>query len=162
MKNYAIEIKWALIFFVAGLVWMFLEKIAGLHSTHIDKHATYSSLFAIPAIAIYVFALLDKKKNYYNGFMTFKQSLISGLIITLIVTVLSPFSQLITTYLITPEYFPNAIKHAVESKALTQDAAEAYFNTTNYIIMGSMFAPVVGVVTTLIVSFFVKSKNKTE
>jgi hypothetical protein len=60
MKNSRIEIKWAVIFAIVGLLWMFGEKLAGLHDEHINKHPSYSFLFAIPAIAVYVFALLDK------------------------------------------------------------------------------------------------------
>ncbi|MDY0089018.1 MAG: hypothetical protein RBR78_01495 [Flavobacteriaceae bacterium] len=67
MKNLKIEIKWAVIFSLMMLLWMLLEKLTGLHSTHIDKHAYISNLFAIPAILIYVLALKDKKKNFYNG-----------------------------------------------------------------------------------------------
>ena len=74
------------------LIWMLLEKLAGLHDEHIDKHA------------IYVFSLLDKRKKFYKGAMTYKQGFISGLVITAIVTVLSPLSQYITPTIITPEY----------------------------------------------------------
>ncbi|MBK8980728.1 MAG: DUF4199 family protein [Ignavibacteria bacterium] len=49
----------------------------------------------MPAVAVYVFAPLDKKKNFYNGNMKYKQGFICGLIITIIVTVISPLSQYI-------------------------------------------------------------------
>ena len=71
MSKYKIEIKWAIIFLLMGLVWMVLEKAFGFHDVHIDKHPIYTNLVAIPAIAIFVFALLDKRKNYYNGSMTY-------------------------------------------------------------------------------------------
>jgi len=86
------------------LIWMLLEKLAGLHDEHIDKHPIYTNFIAIPAIAIYVFSLLDKRKKFYKGAMTYKQGFISGLVITAIVTVLSPLSQYITPTIITPEY----------------------------------------------------------
>ena len=89
MSKYKIEIKWAVIFVFVILLWMVFEKLVGLHTTHIDKHAIYTNFFAIPAIIIYVFALLDKRKNYFNGIITWKQGFITGLIITLIVTVLN-------------------------------------------------------------------------
>ena len=57
MKKYTVEIKWALIFVVFALVWMVFEKWMGWHGEHIDKHATYTNIFAIPAIVIYVLAV---------------------------------------------------------------------------------------------------------
>lgn len=39
----------------------FLERVSGLHGNHIDKHAFYTKIITILAVAIYIFALLDKK-----------------------------------------------------------------------------------------------------
>jgi hypothetical protein len=47
MSQYKIEIKWALIFFIVSLIWIFLEKLVGLHDAHIDKHPIYTNFFAI-------------------------------------------------------------------------------------------------------------------
>lgn len=160
MNKIKIEIKWALIFVGMSLLWMLLEKLVGLHSTHIDKHMYFTNLVAIPAILIYVFALIDKKKNAYEGHMTFKQGFISGLIITAIVALFSPLTQWITSTLITPEYFPNVIAYSVESgyhKSLEE--AEAYFNLKNYIMQSFIGAIVMGILTSAIVAFFVRSKN---
>jgi len=160
MKKITIEIKWGIIFFLMMLVWMFLEKISGLHSIYIDQHMIYTNLVAIPSIAVYVLALLDKKRNYYGGTMNYLDGLISGLIITFVVTILSPLSLLITTYVITPEFFPNAIAFAVESGKMTQTEAEKYFSVNNYMIQGLMGAPVMGVITSVIVAFFTRTKSK--
>lgn len=92
IKNYRIEIKWAFIFIGMTLLWMVLERLLGLHSTHIDKHPIFTNFIAIPAIAIFVFALRDKRKSFYGGTMTYMQGFISGLIITLIVSVMSPLT----------------------------------------------------------------------
>jgi len=159
MKKIKIEIKWAIIFVVMTLIWMFLEKLAGLHDEHIDKHSIYTNFIAIPAIAIYVFALLDKRKNFYKGAMTYKQGFISGLIITAIVTVLSPLTQYITSTIITPEYFPNMIRYSVETGKMTQQAAEDYFNLKNYLVEIVIGTPVMGVMTTAIVAIFTRKKS---
>ncbi|HZJ35206.1 MAG TPA: DUF4199 domain-containing protein [Gillisia sp.] len=159
MKKIKIEIKWAIIFVVMTLIWMFLEKLAGLHDEHIDKHSIYTNFIAIPAIAIYVFALLDKRKNFYKGAMTYKQGFISGLIITAIVTVLSPLTQYITSTITTPEYFPNMIRYSVETGKMTQQAAEDYFNLKNYLVEIVIGTPVMGVMTTAIVAIFTRKKS---
>ncbi len=158
MKNLTIEIKWAVIFALVGLLWMFGEKLMGLHGEHIDRHATYSPLFAVAAIAVYVFALLDKRKRHYGGRMTFKQGFISGLLISLFVAILSPLTQYLTSTVITPEYFPNAIDYAVQEGKLTQGAAESYFNMQNYIIQGVVWALGMGLVTSAIVALIVRKR----
>ena len=158
MKKITIEIKWALIFAAMTLVCLVLEKLAGFHSTHIDKHHIVTNFIAIPAIAVYVFAFLDKRKKYYGGTMTYMQGFMCGVIITLFVTILSPLTQSIVSYVITPEYFPNAIKLAVSTGAMTQQDAENYFNNSNYVMMGLMGAPVMGLITTAVVAIFTRKK----
>lgn len=159
IKKYSIEIQWAIIFFLMMLVWMVLERWFGLHDTHIDKHMIYTNFVAIPAIAVYVLALLDKKQSSFGGQMTYKQGFISGLVITIVVTILSPLSQYVTSEFITPNYFANVISYSVNNGKMTLVEAEAYFNLKNYIFKTLMFTPVMGIVTTAIVAFFTKSKG---
>lgn len=158
MKNYKIEIKWALIFVLMLLFWMFLEKTSGLHDKHIEKHAIVTNFVAIPAILIYTFALLDKRKKFYNGKMTYKQGVITGLIITAIITIFSPFTQYITSTIITPAYFPNMIDYVVEKGKMTHTEAENYFNLKNYTIQVLISTPIMGIITTLIVAIFIRKK----
>lgn len=158
MRKIKIEIKWTLLFIGMQLVWMVLEKALGFYSTHIDKHHIFTNFIALPAIAMYVFALLDKKKNYYLGNISYKQAFRSGLVISIIVTILSPLTQLIITYLIAPEYFPNAIRYAVESGNMIAVEADEWFNIYSFIIQGLIGTPIMGIITSLIVAFFVKSK----
>lgn len=158
MKNIKIEIKWGVLFILIGLIWMVFEKAMGWHDEHIDQHATYSMLFAPIAIALYVFALIDKKKNFYRGTMTYKQGVVCGLIVTAIVVILTPLSQYITSTYITPEYFNNVTAYAVSSGQMGKEAAEEYFNLKSYVIQSTIFAAVMGVVTTAVVAFFLRSK----
>jgi hypothetical protein len=161
MKNFKTEIKWAFIFVGMTLVWMLMERIAGLHSTQIEMHPLFTNFIAIPAIAIYVFALIDKRKNFYRGSMTYFQGFISGLIITLIITISSPLTQIITSLFITPEFFQNAINYAVSSGKMEQAAAEKYFNLNSYIVQGLIGAPVMGIVTSALVAIFTRKKIDT-
>ncbi len=138
---------------------MALERLAGLHDKHIDKHAIYTNFIAIPAIAIYVFALLDKRKNFYHGLMSYKQGFMTGLVITAIVTLFSPLTQYITSTFITPDYFSNAIRHVVAGGKMTQAQAEQYFNLKSYIVQALIGTPVMGIVTTAIVAIFTRKKE---
>lgn len=158
MKRFAIEIKWGIIFSVVSLLWMYLEKSLGWHDELIAKHAIYTNFFGIVAIVIYVLALLDKRKNFFEGKMNWSQGFISGIVVSIVVAILTPLAQYITHTFITPDYFPNIIDHAVERGSMTREAAEEYFNLTSYILQSFFFALVVGVVTSAIVALFVRKK----
>ena len=94
--KYKIEIKWAIIFTAVALLWVVFEKNMGWYAENIANHEANSYWFAIIAIAIYVFALLDKKKHLEEGAMTWKQGFMSGLVISIIVALLTPLSQFIS------------------------------------------------------------------
>ena len=158
MKKLAIELKWAIIFTIVSLIWMVFEKTMGWHDELISEHAIYTNFFAIVAIAVYVFALIDKRNNFYAGSMSYKEGFISGLIVSAMVAVLSPLAQYITHFFITPEYFNNAIDLAVETGQYTQGEAEAYFNFQSYLIQAFIYCFVMGAITSAIVAAFVRKK----
>ena len=155
MKKYKIEVKWSLIFIVAFLVWMGIENVAGLHTEHIDKHMYYTNLFGVVAIIVYTLALIDKRRNFYNGRMSWKQGFISGLIITIIVVVISPLTQLIVHKIIAPSYFENAIEYGV-GLGKDPETLEGYFNLRSYILQSLFGTLSLGIVTSAVVALFVK------
>ena len=141
------------------LLWMLCEKIFGLHGTYIAQHAIYSNFIAIPAITIYVLALLDKKKSIYQGRMTYLQGFGSGVIMTIFITLLSPLSQVLMSFLISPEYFPNMIAYSLKTSYLKPEDAKSYFSLKNYIIQGMIGAFGMGMVTSAIIAIFTKSSQ---
>lgn len=160
MKSISIELKWAFIFSIVGLIWMLLEKMSGLHDKYIDYHLYLTNLFAIPAIWMMVLALKEKKK-FYNNHISYKQGLLSGIVLSVFIALLSPLTQWVTTFVITPEYFPNVIKRTVETGYFKTTAeATANFNYENYAIQGAIAAFVMGVVTTAIAMIFIRTKNR--
>lgn len=159
MKNFQIEFRWALIFSMALLLWMFLEKAIGLHDEYIAKHAIYTNLFAIVAIIIYVLALRNKKQHFFNGSMNWKQGFISGIVLSVFRAAISPLTQYIISTYITPDYFQNVIDYAVENGRMTRENAEGYFNLKSYMLQSAFGALTMGVVTSAVIAFFVKSKN---
>ena len=157
MKKYSIEFKWAFIFIFMSLVWMLLERLTGLHDENIDQHAIYTNLIAIPAILIYYFAIKEKRDRFYKGQISFKQGFKSGLIISIMVTLITPLSLYISTKFISPEYFTNAVEYSVKNKLMVKNEALAYFNYKNYLVLSLMSAPVMGIITSLIISFIIKT-----
>ncbi|HRZ42118.1 MAG TPA: DUF4199 domain-containing protein [Bacteroidales bacterium] len=158
MKKINIELKWGIFFTLMMIVWMILEKVSGLYSTHIDKHATFTNFVSIPAILMYVFALLEKRRKDYKGSMTYLQGFKTGLWMTLVITLLTPLTQYLTVVVISPEFFPNMIAYTVEKGIYTPEGAEKYFSLGNYMIQSLLFAPVMGIVTTAIVAIFTRRR----
>lgn len=158
MKTYRIEIKWAIIFALTLLLWMWGEKALGFHDEHIDQHMIITSFFYIPAITLYVLAILDKRKRSYDGKMTYRQGLITGLVLSGIFTLFVPLLQVITSLVITPQYFKNVITYAVEHDIMTLEAAQDQFNLTSYIIQGMISFPITGAITSAIVAIFTRRK----
>jgi ABC-type Fe3+ transport system permease subunit len=160
MEKRSIEIKWSILFTLAMLLWMYGEKLFGLHDDWIEKHAFYSGFFAIVAIAIYLFALYDKRKNYYNGFMDWREGFISGLYLTLFIVILSPLTQYVISRFISPEFFPNIIRYSVETGEMTRDQAQDHFSLKNYIITSAVFAVISGVITSAIAALLMRKRKK--
>jgi hypothetical protein len=158
MSKYRIEIKWAVIFSIAMVLWMLGEKLFGLHDQYIAEHSFYTSFFAIVAIGIYLLALYDKRKNYYRGFMNWQEGFKSGAILTLGIVILSPFVQLLISGLITPDYFSNITEYSVETGEMTRKEAEAYFNPRNYIIQSMVWAAITGLITAAIAALILRRK----
>ena len=159
MNKIQTEIKWGFIFTLSGLIWMIFEKSMGMHDEHLEQHANFTLWYAPIAIMIYVLALRDKKRTFYHGRMTYLQGFISGLIMTLVVLILTPFSQYISHEFISPQYFPNIIRLSVEKGQMTQEEAEAHFTLMGYIQQSLIFAAFMGVLTSAMVALLTRSKN---
>ncbi len=162
LHNRKTEIKWGLIFVAMQILWMAMENLVGLHGEHIDQHSIYTNFIAFPAFAIYILALQEKRKKDFGGLMTYRQGLISGLIITAVVMVLSPVVQWLFSYVISPDFFANAIAYAVESGKMTREDAEAYFNFNSYLVQVIIGTPVMGIFTSLIVALVTRKSKGPE
>ena len=160
MKTITTEIKWAVIFTLVMLSWMFAERMVGLHDQHIDLHSVLTNLFAIPAILVYVFALRDKRQRDLQGVMTWRQGMLSGSIVSIVVALLAPGTQWFISTVISPHYFDNVIAYSVATGYhASREEAEAYFNLGNYMIQSVVGALIMGLVTTAIVAVFVRTKH---
>ncbi len=159
MNKYRIEIKWAVIFSIVMIVWMLGEKYFGLHDKYIAEHSFYTSFFGIVAIGIYLLALYDKRKNYYNGVMNWQKGFKSGAILTLGVVILSPFVQLLISQVISPDYFRNITEYSIEAGEMNREEAEIYFSLQNYILQSIVWAAVTGIITAAIAALILRRKT---
>lgn len=159
MKKFQLEIKWAAIFVAMMLAWMVLERLAGFHDERVNLHPIVTNFIAVPAIAVFVFALREKRRRAYGGAMTYGQGFLCGAIITLLVTLVTPLTQYLTSTVISPHYFANVIRYSVENGLMTQEAAESTFNLKTYLVQATIGAPVMGLLTTAIVAIFSRGKR---
>ena len=159
MNKFNLEIKWGLIFTAIALLWMVLEKALGWHDENIEVHPKMTMLFIPISIVVFILALLNKKRSL-DGKMNWKQGFLFGLIMSIVITILAPISQLITHLLVSPSYFPNAIHYAVENNYMSQEAAEAHYNLSNYIITSTIASLIFGVVVFALLALIFKSKKE--
>lgn len=156
MEKFKIEITWGVIFTLVTLLWLFFERLMGWHGENIDEHASMTLYFAVPAVLVYMFALLDKRKNDLGGAMTWLQGLMTGFHITLVVVALSPLAQLLIHNVITPDYFQNMIDYAVSSGSMERGDAEEYFSIGSYIKQGLIGSFFMGVVISAVIAIFTR------
>ncbi|MFC7356835.1 DUF4199 domain-containing protein [Jejudonia soesokkakensis] len=158
MKRVKIELKWAIIFTIMSLAWMLLEKTLGWHDESIADH-WWLTLFFLPfAVIIYLLAMRETRRRVYKGKMTWKQGFLSGLLMAVFVTLLSPLAQYITHNYITPEYFESVRNYSVTNELMSIEKANAYFNITSYIWQAAIGAFAGGFITSAIGALFLMRK----
>lgn len=159
MKKFNIEFRWSMVFFLASLLWLYFEKSMGWHGEHISKHPIYRYLFGIIAIPIYIFALKNKRNDYFDGQMSWKQGFLSGAILSLFIAGLTPIIQYILNTYISPNYLENIIALAVEN-GIEQQMAKNVYSLSNYILQETFANLSYGIVTAAAVSWFIKTDIK--
>jgi hypothetical protein len=160
MKNFSIEIKWALRFTLLTLAWAIGEKALGLHDQYINNYAMLTNLFAIPAVLFFYLAINEKKKYVYNNSMTFRQGFVSGMILAAIIALLNPAAQYVIYKSITPHFFDNIVAYKVKNHYMTLENAKVYFNLKTYLIESTFTALSKGLITGAIVSLFLRNKKQ--
>lgn len=158
MKNYSIEIKWALRFTLLTLAWAIGEKAIGLHDVYIANYGMCSMLFALPAFLFYYLALTEKKKYFYTNSITWKQGFVSGIVLSFIITLFIPATQYVIYKTITPHFFDNIIAYKVQHK-MSLENAKLYFNLKTYIIEGTFTGLSKGIITGALVSLIIRNKK---
>lgn len=159
MEKFKIELKWAVIFSIGLLIWMYFEKTMGWHDEKVKFQPIYTMLFGIISILIYILALQNKKKNYYNNKIDWKQGFLSGAILSLLVAIFTPVVLYITFEYISPDYFTNIINYKIENSKMTLEDAEKYFSLSNYMYTNTFSTLSNGIVISAIISYFIKSKT---
>ncbi|MDI1317363.1 DUF4199 domain-containing protein [Flavobacterium sp.] len=159
MKKYSIEIKWALRFTLLTLAWSIGEKAIGLHDVHIENYGLCSLLFVFPAFLFFYLALAEKKKYFYHNSITWQQGFICGAVISLIIAVLNPITQLVIYKSISPTFFDTIIAYKVKH-GMSLKTVQEVFNLKSYIIQTTLSNLSYGFVTGALVSVFIRNKKE--
>jgi len=158
MNKFKIEFKWAIYYTFLGIMWFQLEKYLGFHDKNIASHPVFTNFIYIFIFGIYVLFLLDKKKNFFNGIMSWQQGLLSGVILAVFAMILTPFALYFSLKYVNPDFFTNMINYSV-SKGMKLENAQAMFGTTAYMIFASFGTFSFGILFAALASALVKTKK---
>lgn len=159
MEKFKIEFKWAIFLSICSLIWMYFEKNMGWHNEKVKFQPIYTMLFGCITIAVYVLALLNKKKDYFKNQMDWKQGFVSGAILSLIIAAFTPIVQFISFEYISPDFFDNIINYKLKHTKMTLEDAKRYFTLSNYIYTNTFSSLSSGIVISALISFILKSKK---
>ncbi len=160
MKNFKIELRWSLLYSLFLLGWMFIESDMGWHDAQIQNETLYHF---IAVLLLYILAITaamrEKRKNYYERAMTWKEGFICGAMLAVLVTILSPMVQFFIYHYISPDYFQNMIEYQV-SKGMPESSAKQLYSMKFYIIQAVFTDLSFGLFFSAIIALFFKNKAK--
>ncbi len=159
MEKFKIELKWAVIFSICLLLWMYFEKTMGWHDEKVRFQPIYTMLFGFIAIIIYVLALLNKKKEYYNNQIDWKQGFLSGAILSFFIAFFTPIVLYVTFEYISPNFFTKITNSIIQNSEKTLEDVEKIFSLSRFIYTNTFSTLSNGIVMSAIIAFFIKSKT---
>lgn len=159
MKKFSIEFKWAAIATLAALIWMFLEKYLGYHDEKITYQIGFSLLFSIPLIAIYYLALKEKKKEFYNNIVSWRQIFFTGLVLCIMISFFFPIVQYITYMQVSPNFVNHLIDEIVAHNRMSLEDAQANISFDIFLRQGVSSNLSTGVVVSAILAYFLQTKE---
>ncbi len=158
MKNFTIEIKWAIRFTLLTLAWAIGEKFIGLHDQYIALYGLCTNLIAIPALLFYIMALKEKKKYFFNNEMNWSQGFISGVVLSFFIALLSPMAQFAIYSNITPHFFDTIIEYKVKHH-MDLAVAKKYFNLNSYMLQSAFGDLSTGITAGALISLVIRNKK---
>lgn len=162
MKQFSIELKWAFNFFIASMLWMMLEKFLGYHDDKIQYQPLFSMLFGLITLVIYIFALKDKKINFYHNQMNWREGFVSGLTLSLVIALFTTMIEYTKHHVISPYFLVTMQKIIVGQNKMTLENAENFFTFSNTLSQSIFYVISFGSVLAALISLVIKSKDTVE
>jgi hypothetical protein len=153
------ELKYAVIFIVASFLWNCLEFAAGLQGKYINIHPYFvTSFFIILTASVYYFAIREKRAGLY-GRITFAKAFITGLVLTIFILILNPFALYVFSTFVNTDFYNAFIQHDIMTGKYSPQEAYNYYNIKNFIIQGSLYRFIMGLLASIIISFILKKTH---
>lgn len=160
MKKFALEIKWGFLLTLALVASTIVEKELGLYEKPDFSYYLLSTIcFAPVGLLFYVLFYREKRKNYFQGQMTWKQGFFAGIMMTAIVALLVPIQKNIIHQIIAPELFENTIAQMTASGKRTREEALEVMNLTSAIYNGIQLVLSAGIVASAALSMIFRTKT---
>jgi len=158
MNKIGIELKWAGIITAFTCLWAVLEQALGHHKDFGNILIT-AFIYYIILTFLWAIAFIDKKKSLGKGSIwEFKSAFKFGLILTGLLTILSPISQYIIYESISPDYFNNMIEYQMAKGRQTRESLELIHNINFAIRQGVMNNLSLGVIYAALYAWVFKTK----
>jgi membrane protease YdiL (CAAX protease family) len=165
--NLKIEIKYTVLISLLMLLWLSLEFMIGLHEKPLIAYHPYITMFALFIPIICAMLAVNEKREFLEGRITFKQAFLTGLLIAVFTTLVSPLIQWIFFAVVNPDFFDNMIAYSIErahankmTEQQAQKVAVGYFNLQSYIIQSALFSFIGGIIIATVVAVIKRSKSK--
>lgn len=160
MRNFSIEFKWASLATLAALVWMFIVKSLGFHELEKIRYEVGLQLvFNLGLVIFYWLGIRQKKKDFYNGVISWQRAFLSGLIICIMITFFFPLIQYITFNQVTPNFMEILQEAMVTQTKMSLEDAQNYATFDIFLRNGVTNNLSFGVVIIAIISYFIQTKN---
>lgn len=159
MNKIGIELKWAALITTFSCVWAAFENALGYHKDFSNIIVT-AFFYYILLTLLWAIAFIDKKKSLgKDTIWEFKSAFKFGLLLTGLLTILSPIAQYIIYQTISPDYFENIIHYQLAKGKQTRESLELIHNMNFTIRQGVMNSLSLGVVFSSLYAWVFKSKK---
>lgn len=164
--NFKSEIRTGILLSVGLFLWLLLEFFLGFHTTRIDYHPFITWLsIAIPIAGIY-WSMKVKRDRDYAGKISFVQALKSGLVVTAIMSLISPIMVFVYVSVINPLFFSTMLAHSkvmieglnisiVDKEKMIEESTRN-FSTSSYLMQSFFGSLIMGTVLSLLTAVLMK------
>jgi len=159
MKKFSIEFKWAALATLAALVWMFIGKAMGFHAEKVRYEVLHEMLFSFLLFIFYWLGIRQKKKEYFQGIMSWQQAFMTGLVMCVMMALFFPIVQFITFNQVSPHFMETLQAALVNDANMTVEEAQKNASFDLFLRNGVMNNLSFGVIFTTILSYVLKTKD---